>query len=244
MIVANWKMNGSIPFADDYARQLNNACPHTTATIVILPPSLYISSWAAGQSSQSAVVLGAQNIYPADKGAFTGEISGPMLKEFGCRYVLVGHSERRRLFHEHEKFIREKFHHVKEHGMIPILCVGETLEQRKNGETESILKAQVASVYTKDDAFRSCVIAYEPVWAIGTGQAASAEQVQEVHAMLRACVMGYDELAAENLSLLYGGSVTVDNASVLFGLPDVDGGLIGGASLDVQQFVEIVKCIN
>ena len=168
-----------------------------------------------------------------------------MFKEFGVKMILVGHSERRHILHESEKFVAEKFHHVKDHDMIPVLCVGETLEQREKGLTEAVIAQQLAAVQLDNRmVFNQCIIAYEPVWAIGTGQTATPEQAQEAHAFIRSWVEEREKENAASLSILYGGSVNEKNAKSLFSMPDVDGGLVGGASLDAKQFVEIVKCIN
>lgn len=245
MVAGNWKMNGQ---QQDVINLLKALClfkqEYLETQCVVLPPVIYlplVREYLAG----SGIFWGAQNVYPQDKGAFTGEISGPMLVDYQCQYVLVGHSERRILFAEDEKFIAEKFHHVKEHGMIPILCVGETAQERKQGLTEKVIAKQLAAVVNnKVQAFNRCVIAYEPVWAIGTGQSATPEQVQEVHSKIRHLIATYNAVDAKEITLLYGGSVNENNAGALFAMPDVDGGLIGGASLNARQFVEIIKCIN
>ena len=191
------------------------------------------------------ILFGAQNVYPKDSGAYTGEISGPMLTDYHCKYVLVGHSERRILFHEDEKFVAEKFHHVKEHGMIPVLCVGETEKDRNAGMMEQILSRQLSAVFADNKAnLHNCVVAYEPVWAIGTGQTATPQQAQHAHAFIRQFLSQYDSHGAHRLPILYGGSVNAENAQALFSMVDVDGGLVGGASLHAQQFGEIVRCIN
>lgn len=215
-----------------------------TAECVIFPPAIYLSL-VQMQLQGSVVRWGGQNVYPALQGAYTGEISSSMLKEYGCTYVLVGHSERRTLFKEDEKFIAEKFHHVKDHGMIPILCVGETWQDRQEGRTEAVITQQLNHVaLEKKQAFQNAIIAYEPVWAIGTGETATPEEAQVVHAMIRKLTAGFNKEDAEKLPILYGGSVNEKNARSLFAMPDIDGGLVGGASLSAKQFVEIVKCIN
>lgn len=238
-------MNGSTSFVhtllDDLLGELSGT---SHAHCVVIPPAIYLPL-VREKLAGSTLHHGAQNVYPKEAGAFTGELSGPMLRDFGCQYVLVGHSERRALFHEDEKFVADKFHHVKEHDMIPVLCVGETLEQRKQGHTQDVLSRQLRAVAAGNRrAFEGCVIAYEPVWAIGTGQTATPEQVQEVHERIRELVGEYGDANPASISLLYGGSVNEKNARALFEMPDVDGGLIGGASLNAQQFAEIVKCIN
>ncbi len=250
IVMGNWKMNGRLERVNTLLHDLRTLLPvRAGVDCVVLPPAIYLPCVSA-QLAGSAIGWGAQNVYPQDAGAFTGELSAPMLQDYGCQYVLVGHSERRHLFHEDEKFIAEKFHHVKDHGMIPVLCVGETLAAREQGLTEQVLAKQLLAVmnldltHTEHKIFENCVIAYEPIWAIGTGQTATPEQVQSVHAFIRELVAIHDQGSVQALSILYGGSVNKNNARALFALPDVDGGLIGGASLNARHFVEIVKCIN
>jgi len=245
MVMGNWKMNGRLKDAAALLKELPLHLPKNTATeCVVFPPQVYLSL-AQQLLSSSSLRFGAQNVYPKDSGAYTGEVSGPMLADFGCRYVLVGHSERRQLFHENEKFVAEKFHHVKVHDMIPVLCVGETLAEREQGLTEAVLTKQLLAVTAAGlSDFKNCVVAYEPVWAIGTGKTATPEQAQNVHAFIRELVAQFDKEDAKKLSILYGGSVNEKNALSLFTMPDVDGGLVGGASLNREQFVEIVKCTN
>lgn len=245
LVMANWKMNGQINQVTQLTNQLIEGIDDgLKPQVVLAPPSIYMPL-VKGILGGCNIQLGAQNVYPKDFGAYTGEVSAPMLKEFGCRYVLVGHSERRQLFQEDENFVSQKFHHVKNHGMIPVLCVGETLEERLKGQTEQVITKQLLAV-SKDNAacFSECVVAYEPIWAIGTGQTASPEQAQEVHQFIRSLVAEINSNHAECLSLLYGGSVNEKNAKALFSMPDVDGGLVGGASLNTKQFLEIVTCIN
>ena len=245
MVMGNWKMNGRLPQATSLLHDLFNLLPKETVTeCVVFPPAIYLPL-AQSVLSGSPIQYGAQNVFPQDAGAFTGELSAGMLSDYGCRYVLVGHSERRHLFHEDEKFIAEKFHHVKDHDMIPVLCVGETLDEREQGLTEQVLAKQLLAVTEKGSQFFSdCVVAYEPVWAIGTGLTASPEQAQAAHEFIRGLVAKFDKNDANQLSILYGGSVNEKNARALFTMTDVDGGLVGGASLNAQQFLEIVKCIN
>lgn len=246
LVAGNWKMNGKKQQIIELTDQIkaNTQLDRMNSKVVLMPPALYIPL-VSELIIDSKLSLGAQNVFPKDAGAYTGELSAPMLKDFNCSYVLVGHSERRQYFHEDEKFVAEKFHHVKEHGMIPVLCVGETLFERENGLTEQIISKQLLAVCEKNnDCFRDCVIAYEPVWAIGTGKTAMPEQAQAVHNFIRNLIANINSNDAEQLSLLYGGSVNENNAKALFSMPDIDGGLVGGASLNAQQFVEIVKCIN
>lgn len=245
IVAGNWKMNGSISQIKSLLQQtLELMDKPMNVRCIVMPPAIYLPL-VQQELTNTSLNWGAQNVYPHDKGAFTGEMSGPMLKDFGCQYVLVGHSERRHMFHEDEKFVADKFHHVKEHGMIPVLCVGETLEERLQGLTEKVLTTQLLAVTeTNKRCFKDCIIAYEPVWAIGTGQTALPEQVQEVHSSIRTFVAKFNVNDATQLPIIYGGSVNEKNASSLFAMPDVDGGLVGGASLNAQQFVDIVKCIN
>lgn len=244
LVAGNWKMNGHLQQVIQLTTQLRDLLESGSAQVVVMPPAIYIpqvSDLLAG----SNIKIGAQNVYPKDFGAYTGELSAPMLKDYNCHYVLVGHSERRHGFHEDEKFVAQKFHHVKDHGMIPVLCVGETLSEREKGQTEAVIARQLLAVSENDKhCFQGCIIAYEPVWAIGTGKTASPEQAQEVHQFIRSLIASICTNSAERLSILYGGSVNEKNAKALFSMPDVDGGLVGGASLNAEQFVEIVKCIN
>ncbi len=241
--MGNWKMNGSLQSIHTLLEELVTQLPGNGSHCVIFPPAIYLPL-VTEKLTNTPICWGAQNVYPQEKGAFTGELSGPMLNDYRCSYVLVGHSERRHLFHEDEKFVAEKFHHVKLHDMIPVLCVGETLEQREKGLTEEVLSKQLLAIKEVDEDFKDCIIAYEPVWAIGTGKTASPEQVQEVHVFIRTLIGESNKVEATTLPILYGGSVNEKNASSLFAMPDVDGGLVGGASLNAHQFVEIVKCIN
>lgn len=245
IVAGNWKMNGCAQSIATLLNDIDQALHgFNAAQCIVLPPAIYLPL-VSQRLANSSLRWGAQNVYPKDAGAFTGELSAPMLTDYGCQYVLVGHSERRSLFQEDEKFVADKFHHVKEHDMIPILCVGETLTQREQGQTEAVLARQLRAVAGSDrQAFEGCVIAYEPVWAIGTGKTALPEQVQEVHQSIRALVMELGDVNPDTVSILYGGSVNEKNAQALFAMPDVDGGLIGGASLNAQQFAEIVKWIK
>ncbi len=213
------------------------------ATMLLCPPFVYLAAvreWLAG----SPLALGAQDL--ADKpgtGAYTGEVAGQMLRDVGCTYVIVGHSERRALYGETNAVVAAKFQAAQSAGLIPIACVGETLEQREAGQTQAVVSAQVAAILDAAgvQALRNAVIAYEPVWAIGTGRTASPEQAQEVHAFIRGMVAARDATIAAGLSLLYGGSVKGGNARSLFAMPDIDGGLVGGASLVAAEFLEIFR---
>lgn len=244
-VMGNWKMNGRLPQIIALIHELLVTCPkQALAHTVVFAPTIYLPELSILLAGKH-IGLGAQNVYPKDSGPYTGEVSGPMLTDYHCKYVLVGHSERRTIFHEDEKFVAEKFHHVKEHGMIPVLCVGETEKDRNAGLMEQTLSRQLSAVFFDGRAsLQDCVIAYEPVWAIGTGQTATPEQAQHAHAFIRQFLSQYDRHDAQTLPILYGGSVNAENAKDLFAMVDVDGGLVGGASLHAQQFGEIVKCIN
>jgi len=245
IVAGNWKMNGNIKELSQLSRELITDLELLQkVNCIVFPPAVYLSAIHDILGDQP-IDIGAQNIFPAESGAYTGETSPLMLRDFQCRYVLVGHSERRHIFKEDENFIAQKFHQVKEHGMIPVLCVGETLSERENNLTEHVIQTQLRAVIENDGSvFNDCIIAYEPVWAIGTGKTASPEQAQQVHHFIRRFVSDFSPGEAEKLPILYGGSVNEKNARALFAKPDVDGGLVGGASLDANKFLEIVKCIN
>ncbi|OIR13931.1 triosephosphate isomerase [mine drainage metagenome] len=191
----------------------------------------------------SPVKWGAQNVHQLEKGAFTGEVSAAMLADFGCTYVIVGHSERRNIYGESSRLVAEKFAAAQQAGLTPILCVGETLEQRESGATEAVVAEQLDAVIALvgAQALHKAVVAYEPVWAIGTGKTASPEQAQAVHAFIRQRVAGHDVQVAQGLVILYGGSVKAGNAPELFAKADIDGGLIGGAALIAEEFLGICR---
>lgn len=242
MVVGNWKMNGS---RDDNAallRELQFEIKKFPAVeVVVCPPTVYLDS-VAHQIAGAPIQLGAQTLSEQLKtGAFTGEVHGQMLREIGCRYVLVGHSERRSLYGEDDARVAAKFVAAQAAGLVPVLCLGESLAEREAQATEMVLARQLEAVVAAAgiSAFRQAVVAYEPVWAIGTGKTASPEQAQEAHAFIRGRLAQSDAKIAGSLSLLYGGSVKADNASTLFAQPDVDGGLIGGASLKASEFLSI-----
>ncbi len=235
LVAGNWKMHGN--------RAANRALLDAVVAGIaglngvecaVCVPFPYLGE-VAGQLANTRLALGAQNLSEHAHGAFTGEVSAPMLAEFGCRYVLVGHSERRQLYGETDAAVAAKFAAALGQGITPILCLGETLAEREAGKTEEVVGRQLEAVFRANDRklFENAVVAYEPVWAIGTGRTATPQQVQEVHFFLRNRLQG--------TRLLYGGSVKKENAAALFALPDVDGGLIGGASLVAVDFLEIVK---
>lgn len=212
------------------------------ARCAVCVPFPYLAQ-AQGALAGSAIALGAQNVSEHDAGAFTGEVAGAMLRDFGCTYAIVGHSERRTLYGERDGQVAEKFLAAQRAGLVPILCVGETLAQRDNAETEAVVARQLDAVIEAAGvrALRDAVVAYEPVWAIGTGRNATPAQAQTVHEFLRAAVAKRDAETADGLTILYGGSVKPSNAAELFAMPDVDGGLIGGASLVAEDFISICK---
>jgi triosephosphate isomerase len=209
--------------------------------MLLCPPFVYVApvaDWLSG----SPIGLGAQNLSEqAHDGAYTGEISGAMLKDLGCRYVIVGHSERRTLYAESDRVVAAKFRAAQADDLVPILCVGETLEERESGRTAAVVTRQMQAVAQEVgiEAFARAVIAYEPVWAIGTGRTATPEQAQDVHALIRGLVAAGDATIASELRILYGGSVKGANARELFAKDDIDGGLVGGASLDAADFLKI-----
>lgn len=211
--------------------------------VVICPPFTLIPLVAEKLAARQDIAFGAQNLNPHRWGAHTGEVSGPMLRDYGCAYVIVGHSERRALYGEDDRLVAEKFGAALEEGLTPILCVGETLEQREAGETETVVSRQTEAVLEVHgiEVFASAVVAYEPVWAIGTGKTATPQQAQEVHHFMRRKLAVLDSTIAGNLRILYGGSVKASNAADLFREADIDGGLIGGASLDANEFLQICR---
>lgn len=210
--------------------------------VLVCPPSVYLAA-AQLASTGTAIAIGSQNVSPFDSGAYTGETSLPMLAEFGCAYVLLGHSERRELFAETNSDIAEKFAVciASESNIIPVLCIGETLEQRQTGATETVIAAQLDAVISLSGiaGFDKAAIAYEPVWAIGTGETASPEQAQQVHQFIRDKLAALDAVIANKVRILYGGSMKPSNAQELLAQPDIDGGLIGGAALQVDSFAGI-----
>jgi triosephosphate isomerase len=241
LVAGNWKMHGSrAENADLVESLLDQLAPGAEGEVLLCPPSVYL--WETGiQLKGSDVALGAQTVCAEPKGAFTGEVSAAMLKDVGCSYVIVGHSERRQLFGESDEFVARKFVAAQSQGLIPVLCVGESLEQRESEQTMSVVSRQLEAVLsvTGVAALEMAVVAYEPVWAIGTGQTASPEQAQEVHAMIRGRVAALDGTIGDSVRILYGGSVKASNAKDLFAMPDIDGGLVGGASLNADEFAQI-----
>lgn len=243
LVAANWKLNGSLAMADTLVSAINKHAEQVAATdVVICPPFPLLAGCNAGIKAKN-VSLGAQNVAEQASGAYTGEVSAEMLAEAGCKYVIIGHSERRQYYGDTDVVVAAKFARVQEASLLPILCVGETLDQRDQNMVQSVIEQQVLGVVNQVgvSAFANAIIAYEPVWAIGTGKTASPEQANEVHAMIRNIIAQQAQSVGEELRILYGGSVKPDNAVELFSQEHIDGGLIGGASLDDKQFNAIVS---
>lgn len=246
MVAGNWKMNSSRVKAEELADAINQgAQTFSSVDIVVIPPFVHLQQ-IEKQLENTPIAWGAQNLYVGAHGAFTGEVSGPMLLDYGCSYVLVGHSERRIIFNEDLPLVAAKFRAALEFGLMPILCVGETLAQREKNETETVIKAQLDSVIEASgiEAFKQAIIAYEPVWAIGTGLTATPAQAQEVHAFIRQQLAKQNVEIAAAARILYGGSVKADNAAGLFAMPDIDGALVGGASLEAKSFLGICEAAS
>ena len=237
----NWKLHGDRKFAFELLDALAATPVPPGVERIILPPLPYLGELVQ-RYGDKGLQFGAQDVSVNQKGAYTGEVSATMLVDVGARYGLVGHSERRQYHHEGSELVARKFLAAKAAGLVPILCIGETLSERENGQTSWRIQEQLAPVFELGgaQAFEGAVLAYEPVWAIGTGKTATPEQAQEVHAFIRGEISQHDARIAGSLPILYGGSVKADNAAALFSQPDVDGGLVGGASLVAADFNAIV----
>src|SRR5437868_8706332 len=239
LVVGNWKMNGTRLSNVELLSSLDEAGPFD-ADVAVCPPFPYLSEVALSLQGKR-IAWGAQDCSAHESGAYTGEVSAAMLAEFGCRYVIVGHSERRAYHGEGDQLVADKAKIALAHKLTPIVCVGETLAEREAGQTEAVVKRQMSAVvHTLAHCISQVVVAYEPVWAIGTGKTATPEQAQAVHAVLRTQLHAATPKSAEML-ILYGGSVKADNAATLFAQPDIDGGLIGGASLKAADFAAICR---
>ena len=243
LVAGNWKMHGGLKANQQLLQDVVAGVADLRGMVAaVCVPFPYLAQ-AQSALTGTPVAWGAQNMSEQVQGAFTGEVSAAMLQDFSCRYVLVGHSERRAIYGESDALVAEKFAAALAAGLHPVLCVGETLAQREAGETMQVVSAQIDAVLKRVGvaAFSDAVVAYEPVWAIGTGRTASSEQAQEVHAAIRAQIASADANVAAGLQILYGGSVKPANAVELFGMPDIDGGLIGGASLVATDFLAICR---
>lgn len=240
-IFGNWKMNGSLASNAALLDLLKQGLGHADCEIAVCAPVPYLAQLQSLLSG-SAIAIGAQDVSAQAGGAFTGEVSGAMLREFGVRYVLVGHSERRQYHAESDEMVARKAQAALASGITPVVCVGETLAQREAGETEAVVRRQLSAVVQRNGhCLSEIVLAYEPVWAIGTGLTATPEQAQSVHAVLRAQLLAATTAAAR-VPILYGGSMNAANAAELLAQADIDGGLVGGASLKAADFLAIVAC--
>jgi triosephosphate isomerase len=241
MVAGNWKMHGSRAanqaLLAEFEMSIN---PEWPIDIVVFPPYVYLSD-AVRMLEDGPIAVGAQDVCAEPGGAFTGQVSAAMLKDVGCSYAIVGHSERRRWYHEDDALVARKFAAALDSGLTPVLCLGETLEEREAHQTEAVISRQLDAVIAMHGVggFARAILAYEPVWAIGTGRTASPQQAQEVHSFLRNRIDAQDAKIGRHLRILYGGSVKAGNAAELFSMPDVDGGLVGGASLSADEFQQI-----
>ncbi|AIR88197.1 triose-phosphate isomerase [Pseudomonas cremoricolorata] len=243
MVAGNWKMHGNRAGVAELLEGLRNMPLPRGVEVAVFPPTLFIER-AVEALEQGGISVGAQNsAIQSEQGALTGEVAPEQLAEVGCKLVLIGHSERRQILGETEEVLRRKFAAAQASGLMPVLCIGETLEEREAGKTLEVVGRQLDSIVDEFGAavFADAVIAYEPVWAIGTGLTATPQQAQDVHAAIRAQLAAKDAEVAAGVRLLYGGSVKAANAAELFGMPDIDGGLIGGASLNADEFGAICR---
>lgn len=246
LVAGNWKMNGSRESIKTLLDGLKAGVGEVkVAEVAVCAPAIYLSD-TQEQLQGSAIVWGGQDLSTETSGAYTGEIAASMLLDFGCKYAIIGHSERRAYHGESDQLVAKKYATARAAGLVPILCVGETLEEREQGITEEVVARQLDAVIELEGvaALADGVVAYEPVWAIGTGMTASPEQAQDVHAFIRSRVAAKDAAVAEGLQILYGGSMKPDNAGELIAKPDIDGGLIGGASLKAEDFLAICTAAN
>jgi len=241
LVAGNWKLNGSRESNRALAAGiLAGAGDAAAADIMVCPPFVYLADLAE-LLADTPVLLGAQDVAAESSGAFTGEVSADMLRDIGCSHTIIGHSERRTIYGETDEMVAAKFKAAQASGLVPVLCIGETLEQRESGVTMDVISRQVGAVLEAAGvaSFGNAILAYEPVWAIGTGLTASPEQAQEVHAHIRTIIAAADAKIGAGLQILYGGSVKGANAAELFAKEDIDGGLIGGAALDATEFLAI-----
>lgn len=245
LVIGNWKMNGTLASAQLLAKGIIAGLGSADADIAVCVPYVYLPA-INELVKDTALGLGSQNIADKASGAYTGEISASMLKEFNTQYALVGHSERRSYYGDTDASVAARYVQAQEQGIIPVLCVGETLEQREQDQTFAVINEQLDAVINLAGiaSLSKAVIAYEPVWAIGTGKTATDEQAQEVHQYIRQYIAAKDQAIADKVQILYGGSAKPDNAKGLFAQPDIDGGLIGGASLEAESFLKIFQSVK
>ena len=244
LVMGNWKLNGSKVFTKELVAGLKAELADVKGCdVAIAPPVMYLAEAEAALAGQSVISLGAQNVDVNVQGAFTGDISIEMLKEFGAKYIIIGHSERRTYHKESDEFIAKKFEVIKKAGLVPVLCIGESEAENEAGQTETVCARQIDAVINAlgVEAFNGAVIAYEPIWAIGTGKSATPAQAQAVHAFIRSHIAAKSQAVADQVIIQYGGSVNDANAAELFTQPDIDGALVGGASLKAPAFAVIVK---
>lgn len=246
LVAGNWKLNGSLDTIAELVSGVGNQLSAVkVAELAVCPPFIYLG-YVQQLLDGVDISLGSQDCSDQESGAYTGEVAASMIKEFGCKYIIVGHSERRHIYGENNKIVAIKFEQVKKNNLVPILCVGETLQDREDGHTEVIIAKQLDAILERFgiEGFVGTVIAYEPVWAIGTGQTATPDQAQEVHEFIRNKLDALNKDIAANIRILYGGSMKPDNAKQLLEQNDIDGGLIGGAALKAEDFIAIAVAAN
>ncbi|HIF9294235.1 TPA: triose-phosphate isomerase [Photobacterium damselae] len=245
VVMGNWKLNGSKEMVSNLIKGLDAELNGVEGVdVAIAPPVMFLDlAEQLISKANNKIILGAQNVDIHESGAFTGDISPTMLKEFGATHIIIGHSERRDYHNESDEFVAQKFAFLKEHGLTPVLCIGESEAQNEAGETVAVCARQIDAVIKTQgvDALNGAIIAYEPIWAIGTGKAATAEDAQRIHAAIRAHIAEQSEEVAKNVVIQYGGSVKPENAAAYFAQPDIDGALVGGAALDAASFAAIAK---
>ncbi|MCG3816523.1 triose-phosphate isomerase [Photobacterium damselae] len=245
VVMGNWKLNGSKEMVSNLIKDLDAELNGVEGVdVAIAPPVMFLDlAEQLISKANNKIILGAQNVDIHESGAFTGDISPAMLKEFGATHIIIGHSERRDYHNESDEFVAQKFAFLKEHGLTPVLCIGESEAQNEAGETVAVCARQIDAVIKTQgvDALNGAIIAYEPIWAIGTGKAATAEDAQRIHAAIRAHIAEQSEEVAKNVVIQYGGSVKPENAAAYFAQPDIDGALVGGAALDAASFAAIAK---
>lgn len=245
VVMGNWKLNGSKEMVSGLIKGLDAALNGVEGVdVAIAPPVMYLDlAEQLLSKANSKIILGSQNVDLHNNGAFTGDISPAMLKEFGASHIIIGHSERREYHNESDEFVAQKFAFLKENGLTPVLCIGESEAQNEAGETVAVCARQLDAVINTQgvEALNGAIIAYEPIWAIGTGKAATANDAQRIHAAIRAHIAEKSEEVAKNVVIQYGGSVKPENAAAYFAQPDIDGALVGGAALDAESFAAIAK---